>query len=249
MTALMGRSHRILPTGSAERHRPSARSFSQSPQTLACHGPLRTGREHTARHPGHLEQNFIGWREPKRNGFDVAADKTLTAHAEPPMLNAHVGRRCFWRNANRSRDLRHARERVPSRQKLIPVGAATPANIWVDTVEKTYWPARCGVDGACHCGRSQPQDRLHAGPRVSHPPALRRRKIGGAEQLLGLRCPDARKFGLNRRFLPCDARADVGRHLLRLRGSRACALDVLADDRAAHANVIKPLGEGAPPQE
>jgi len=95
MTALTGRSHRILPMGSAERHGPSARSFSQSPQTLARHGPLRAGREHTASHPGHPEQNFSGWREPKRNGFDVTADKTLTAHTEPPMLNARVGRRCF----------------------------------------------------------------------------------------------------------------------------------------------------------
>jgi hypothetical protein len=74
-----------------------------------------------------------------------------------------LGAAVFWRNANRSRDLRHARERVPSRQKLIPVGAARHLRISGLTLSKRpTGPLDRGVDGACHCGRSQPQDRCSA---------------------------------------------------------------------------------------
>jgi len=60
-----------------------------------------------------------------------------------------------------------------------------------------------------------------------------------AEKLLG-----SSDFATPQRWGVRDARASV-----QPAGSRVCALDVLAVDRAAHANVIKPLGEGAPPWE
>ena len=171
-----------------------------------------------------------------------------------------LGAAVFLRNANRSRDLRHARERVPSRLKLIPVGAARHLRISGLTLSKRpTGRLDRGVDDACHCGRTQPQGRcsavaLRLWQRSRCRPTSARASHGGNRRLSpNLRASGQRRprscsappiFATPQRWGVRDARASV-----QPAGSRVCALDVLAVDRAAHANVIKPLGEGAPPWE